>query len=203
MSTAWGGAITGQFPSLKMRRTIEYASSIERDLLFFLEFDQAILRYQAHPTGVSQSLADGSIHRYTPDFLLDYVDEQVMVECKPADRLDHPHTRQQCQLGQQWAEANNVCFRLVTDAELREGHMLANLKLLWRYSRLGNPVPVMRSCRQVLSEVEALPLGELCTQLEKRVTASLPLVYHLLFHHHLWTDLHQSLTPDSIIRRGT
>jgi len=185
-----------------MQRTIQYASSIERDLLFFLEFDQTVLHYHEQPLCMSQTLADGISHRYTPDFLLHYADEQVIVECKPVDRLEHPHTQQQCQMGQQWADENDTRFRLVTDADLRAGHQLANLKLLWRYSRFESPDQAKRICLRVVSDAGELSMKNLCAQLESQAIASLPLVCHLLFHHHLWADLHQPLTSDSIIRRG-
>lgn len=202
MNTSLGGAITGGFPSLKMQRTIQYASTIERDLLFFLEFDRTVLRYREQPFCATQTLIDGTRHRYTPDFLLGYADEQVLVECKPFDRLEHPHTQQQCQMGQQWADENDARFRLVTDTELRAGHQLANLKLLWRYSRFECAERAKRICLRIVSEAEELLLQDLCRQLEVQASASLPLVYRLLFHHHLQTDLHQRLSPDSIIRRG-
>jgi TnsA endonuclease N terminal len=125
-----GENVIGTFPSLKMREQIPYESTIERDLLFFLEYDARVVRYQAQPFEIVGSSADGTAHSYIPDFQVIRTDGQEIVECKPAARLNDVHTQQQLALGQTWADTNQHLFVVITDTHLRAGHRLANLKLL-------------------------------------------------------------------------
>jgi len=198
MAAKPGGAVSGTFPSLKLRRPVVYASSVERDFLFIAEFDPDIWHYQEQPFCLTGCLSDGSVHRYTPDFLLSRSVGQELVECKPAEACDHPHTQQQCALGEAWAQAHGSTFRLVTDVDLRAGHRLSNLKLLWRYSRLPLSPQAVTNC---LSQVQAQPgitVAELAAgQQPEDPAQTIPLIYALLFHHRLSTDLTQPLRPDS------
>ncbi|MHB8629867.1 MAG: TnsA endonuclease N-terminal domain-containing protein [Aggregatilineales bacterium] len=195
-----GGAVSGTFPSLKLGRAVHYSSSLERDFLFFVEFDRQVVSYVEQPLAIIGTLLDGTTHEYTPDFLVQCGSTRELVECKPVHELEHPHTQQQCWLGQGWADVNGCVFRLVTDTELRQGHKLANLKLLWRYSRWSVTADQTDGCLNRLDTREQLTV----TQLAVLVQAShsyevVPVIYHLLFHHRLSTDLSQPLTGDSLV----
>ncbi len=193
-----GGVISGTFPSLKLGRPVAYASSVERDFLFFLEFDPDIQYYQEQPFCMTGELPDGNVHRYTPDFLVSYAGGQQLVECKPASACDDPHTQQQCALGEAWAAAHDSTFRLVTDAELRAGHKLSNLKVLWRYSRWPLVPETAATCLALVQAHANLTVAQLAAwQAPEHPHHAIPLIYALLFHHQLCTDLAQSLTPDS------
>lgn len=198
MASKPGGAISGTFPSLKLGRPVDYASSVERDFLFFAEFDPNIQHYQEQPFCITGELPDGTAHRYTPDFLVSHAARQQLVECKPADACDDPHTQQQCALGEAWATAHDSTFRLVTDAELRAGHMLSNLKLLWRYSRWPITPEKAATCLALVQAQPDLTIVQLAALQEPdHPHHALPLIYALLFHHRLHTDLTQPLVPDS------
>ncbi len=198
MASKPGGAVSGTFPSLKLGRLVVYASSVERDFLFFAEFDRDILHYQEQPFCLTGELPDGSMHRYTPDFLVHRAGEQQLVECKPADALDHPHTQQQCALGEAWAAEHDCTFRLVTDEELRVGHVLANLKLLWRYSRWPLDAHAAATCLALVQAQPELTLAQLAALHQPdQPYQAMPLIYALLSHHRLRADLTQVLTPDS------
>src|SRR5215470_15370705 len=90
-----GGNVIGTFPSLKMREQIPYESTIERDLLYFLEYETNVVCYQAQPFAITGSSADGAAHSYIPDFQVIRTDSKEIVECKPAARLNEAHARQQ------------------------------------------------------------------------------------------------------------
>ena len=185
-----GGAIVGSFPSLKLGRSVRYTSSLERDVLFVLEYERAVLRYQEQPFQIEMILTDQKSHRYTPDYAIWMAESRVLVECKPLERLTESHSQQQIQIGSQWSAEHDWHFMVVTDADLRADNRLENLKLLWRYSRL----PVAEKdcyawqarCQQAMSVLEL-------AQTHDRV----PMVMYLLFHHYLQTDLSQTLTVQS------
>lgn len=132
-----GGAIIGMFPSLKMQRPVRYESSIERDLCYLLEFDPQVHRYHEQPFTITHTTRDGDTHQYPPDFqVYRTTGLHDLVECKPDALRNDPHTRQQIEIGPAWSDANNHIFCLVTDRELRQGHTLDNIKMLWRYARM-------------------------------------------------------------------
>lgn len=193
-----GGNVIGTFPSLKMREQVPYESTIERDLLFFLEYDVSVMRYQAQPFEIAGSSADGTAHSYIPDFQVIRTDGQEIVECKPAARLNDVHTQQQLALGQTWADTNQHLFVVITDTDLRAGHRLANLKLLWRYSRLAVSVRLIEQCRAFFAaQPGGVPLTVLASFLSGRASSftQFPALYSLLFQHVLQADLTTPLEP--------
>jgi hypothetical protein len=198
-----GGNIIGSFPSLKNGQPAAYESTIERDLLYFLEYDRTVRRYMMQPLVIKGVDAAGKPHTYTPDALVERTSGRTLVECKPAAKRDDPHTQQQLALGQEWADANGCDFVLVTDADLRTGHRLANLKLLWRYSRLAVPQAVTERCSRLLSpEPAGMSFQTLVAALDgvaPPLTLA-PCVYALLFQHVLAADLDLPLSPASPIR---
>ncbi len=193
-----GGNVIGTFPSLKMREQVPYESTIERDLLFFLEYDTNVVRYQAQPFAITGSFADGVAHSYIPDFQVIRTNGKEIVECKPTARLNDAHTQQQLALGQAWADTNQHLFVVITDTDLRAGHRLANLKLLWRYSRLSVSVRLIEQCRAcITAQPEGVPLASLAAFLSGQVSPStqLPSLYSLMFQDLLHADLTEPLSP--------
>jgi hypothetical protein len=195
-----GGNVIGAFPSLKMHKQIPYESTIERDLLFFLEYDTNVVRYQAQPFAITSSSVDGAAHSYIPDFQVIRTDSKEIVECKPAAQLNEAHAQQQLALGQAWADANQQLFVVITETDLRAGHRLANLKLLWRYSRLSVSVRLVQQCRAFLStQQEAVTFASLAAFLsgQSSLYTLYPALYSLLFQHLLDADLAEPLEPST------
>jgi hypothetical protein len=182
------GSIRGDFPSLKLGRMVRYGSTIERDLLYFLEFWPAVTWYREQPLTIERIMADGQRHRYTPDYEIHKGQVKTLAECKPLDRLDSEHAQRQRQIGQSWAEENGYCFVTYTDADLRSGYQLSNLKLFWRYARLRGEYPQQQIVGQ-MHQNECNSVDALCCQLNLPVQVVAPTVCHLLFHHQLQMDL--------------
>jgi TnsA endonuclease N terminal len=197
-----------------MKQQIPYESTIERDLLYFLEYDPSVKCYQAQPFVITGSSMDGTPHRYTPDFQITRIDSMELVECKPAADMHKAHTQQQLMIGQAWADANQHDFVVITDADLRKGHRLANLKLLWRYSRLSVPPYLTALCIDSLMTqpgglsfqtlaaclVDTAALAQTSSISNAQATLiQAPYLYSLLFQHILHADLEQPLSPSSRI----
>lgn len=142
------GCNNGEFQSLINGRTVAWAGTIARDLLFFLEFEHdSIAWYKEQPFTLLAQFEDGTARRYKPDCLVAYKDSSMLlIECKPAACLEKAHTRRQIVIGQAWAEATGHTFAIITDEALRHGPKLANLKLLFRYARLQVPQTVKGAC---------------------------------------------------------
>jgi hypothetical protein len=198
-----GGNIIGAFPSIKNNKTVHYESTIERDFLFFLEYDQDVLSYELQPFVIEGKSEDGKHRSYTPDVLISRHTGKELVECKPVSRLQDPHSQQQFALGQAWCDANDYDYIIITDKHLRTGHQLANLKLLWRYSRLNIPLAAVEQIHIILTPyTDGLTFLSLAQHLNSNFISLSPqsILYSLLFQHILITDLYQPLMPDSTIR---
>ena len=199
-------SIVGTFPSLKMANSVSYQSTIERDFIFFLEFDVAVQKYFEQPLTIQAQTSDGKPHSYTPDFLVLRNSSKELIECKPEALLDEQHTKTQVELGQQWAVANNHQFRVVTDTWLRQGSQLANLKLLWRYSRFPIRPDLSRICYEYLTyqyDDFTTTVGNLENYLTQKYADSicyaLASLYFLIWQNKLYTDLAVPLTKSSIV----
>ncbi|MBZ0280519.1 MAG: hypothetical protein K8L97_07235 [Anaerolineae bacterium] len=185
--------IRGNFPSLKLGRIVHYGSTIERDLLYFLEFRESVTWYKEQPMLLERILEDGQRHRYTPDYEIHEGTIRSLAECKPIERFNSKQAVQQRRIGQAWAEENGYRFVTFTDAELRAGHQLSNLKLLWRYARLRN----QQTRQQILTQVRRdgnSSVSLLCQKLHLSTQEVIPPVCYLLFHHHLRMDLEEPFT---------
>lgn len=188
--------IRGDFPSLKLDRMVSYSSTIERDLLYFLEFWPHVIWYQEQPMTIEKTMLNGQVRRYTPDFEIHEGETKSIIECKPEARLESSHAQQQRKIGQKWADENDYNFVTITDTELRTGYQLTNLKLFWRYARQQH---LMRQ-QQVTTTIgqQEMSVETLCQCLQLSAYEAVPTVCHLLFHHQLEMELSQLFTTGSL-----
>lgn len=191
------GPVRGDFPSLKLGRVVRYGSTIERDLLYFLEYWEAVTWYQEQPMTIARELSDGHLQHYTPDYEIHEGAAKSIVECKAEARLESEHSQQQREIGESWAEENGYHFLTFTETELRAGSQLDNVRLFWRYARLQVPKPLQAN---ILSAVcPRATILEICQRLDRPPEQIVPAVCHLLFHHHLRMDITQPFSIASEI----
>ncbi len=195
------------FQSIKMKRSIRCESTIEGDLPYFLEYDPTVLEYYPQPFTITDTV--GESYRYTPDFQVIRTDKKEIVECKPKALINGEHTQKQIKRGTTWAKANEHNFVLITDEDLRNDHVLANLKLLWRYSRLTIPTILLNRCITYLkAHSQGVPFEKLASflsnipneQENSQSFTQIPFIYSMLFRHILQVDLDSPITLDSTVR---
>jgi hypothetical protein len=202
-----GRNIKGSFPSQIKGEKIRYDSTIERDLIFHFKFDPTVITYHAQPMLIIGNDAEGNVHTYIPDFLVVRNDSKQIIECKPTALIKSSHALQQIAIGQEWATNNNHDFAIVTDTNLRSGHTLENLKLLWRYSRQSVPTTTLGySIDYMKRHVEGVSFQDLAKYLSSLASPSAqpsylqaPLIFNMLFRHILCTELTEPITSTSII----
>lgn len=206
----WGGNIIGSFPPQVKGEKVKYESTIERDFIYFLKFDPTVITYQAQPMVITSTNTKGDTHTYTPDFLVVRTDRKEIVECKPEELINSSHTQQQIAIGYEWAVNNNHDFTIVTDTNLRLGYTLANLKLLWRYSRLTVPTAMLAHCIEYMDlhsegvsfQSLAMYLCNFASQEAQQPFIQAPLIYSMLFQHILQVELTGAITPATLLRRS-
>src|SRR5712692_4783881 len=77
-----GNNTIGRFPSLKMKRMISFESLIECDLLYLLDYEPEVERFDEQPLTIAYP--DGpALRHYTPDFHVVRSQHNLLIECKP------------------------------------------------------------------------------------------------------------------------
>ena len=177
--------ITGSFPSLKLGRMVAFESTLERDYLYLLDFEPSVTTFEEQPLTITYE-HDGKVRRYTPDFLIREADREVLVECKPAAKLEHNDNPLKFAAARIYCEERGWSFRVVTDMELRRGYLLENIKRLTYYARATVPTDLAFAVTHLCHESEGLTIIEIVDQLPQfgpeQVTVA---VWHLVYHHHL------------------
>ncbi len=203
-----GGNIIGSFPPQIKGEKVRYESTIERNLVYFFKFDPTVITYHAQPMVITGTDAEENTHTYTPDFLVVRTDRNEIIECKPEALINSSHAQQQIAIGQEWAANNNHDFAIVTDTNLRSGHTLENLKILWRYSRQTVPTATLARCIDYMEKhLEGISFQDLALYLStlaqdvQQPFMQAPLIYHMLFRHILRTELTVPMTQATLLWR--
>lgn len=186
----------GRFPSLKAGRSIHWESQLERDFVYLLEFDPAVLDYREQPETI-RLVVDGEARRYTPDFFVRTASAMAVYEVKPADKAIRPDLSALFTKAAEHYAGRGMRYQVMTEADIRIRPYLDNVALLLRYR--AHPVdPDLEA--EVLDRLASEPaaLGELIAELSPQV--GLAEVLALLANHRLAADLAARLDRDSIIR---
>jgi hypothetical protein len=181
-----GGNTIGHFPSLKMGRMIDYESLIECDLIYLLEFEQDVTWYAEQPLTIPYH-CQGKERGYTPDFHIVRVGHNVLVECKPRELVDSVKNRLKFDAARAWCTARGWTFQVVTDAQLRSGYRLRNVKLLMQFARYKIEPEVKDHIRTFLySTSPPITVADVMVNVvpDRPQSAMIPIL-HMAFHHEL------------------
>ena len=185
-----GGNIIGYFPSLKMGRMIAFESSIERDLIHLLDFEQEVTWFAEQPLTIVYQ-HEGKRCKYTPDFHLLRNGQYVLVECKPEGRVQVAENQRKFAAARAWCAAQGWIFEVITDRQLRTGYRLQNIKLLTQFARYDIGVGIQQRIRTFLSTAVApVTVADVMVQVAsiKPQAALIPILY-MAFHHKLCLPL--------------
>ena len=123
-----------KFASLKNRTSLTVESSLEFDACFYFEYDKSISSYEMQPIGLYYQYDDKS-HPYTPDFLVSYRGgKNIYYEIKYEDDACDVEFYHRFQYKKIKYREQELDLRLITERQLRAGHLLRNLHLIHRYS---------------------------------------------------------------------
>jgi hypothetical protein len=194
----------GKFPSLKLGRMVGYQSLIERDFIYLLDFDATVTTYAEQP--FSLHYKDGSKQRrYTPDFSFTRHGQTYLVECKHHEFMQPEENRLKWAAAQQWCDERGAIFVVVTEAAIRAGHRLENVKLLTDYARYA----VDESTKLAILQA-AITANSLLTMSDLMMTVSpshpqtaITPILHMVYHRLLFVPLDEAaITVNSTITFG-
>lgn len=187
------GGVSGWFASLKMQRMVAFESLVERDYIYLLDFDHQVSTYQEQPFPIYYQEA-GKKRHYTPDFYFIRQDHSYLVECKHHKHVEDAVNRPKWEAARHWCRENGATFYVVTDAYLRTGYRLENIKLLTDHAR--HTIDVNLKARLLCLMLGSNPpatIAELMTALspQQPQTAITPIL-HWVYHQELFIPLDES-----------
>lgn len=143
ISNKGGKKKTGLFPSEKTMSMVDWESPLENDYMFLLEFDRTVVSFEAQPMTITYKF-NGRTRRYTPDLKVQKKNDEIqIIEVKPQDKLmkllNDEEFKTRIIAAHSFCKTNGWEFKIVTDADIRAGSILKNIKLLFKFSRIQVP----------------------------------------------------------------
>lgn len=193
-----GKKVIGKFPSLKMRRLVWWESQIERDYIYLLEFDPAVISYEEQPLRISYHL-NRKERYYTPDFLVERADKSLIIEVKPEEEVQKKENQRLFHIASAICARNNYEFVIVTDKMIRVQPRLNNIKLLTRYQRTPiNDPHYQIICYELFAKNSEISLNEVMQFFASR-SIDKQVVFSLLYWGVLAVDLMRPIGGGSVV----
>ncbi|AVH68356.1 TnsA endonuclease (plasmid) [Nostoc sp. 'Peltigera membranacea cyanobiont' N6] len=190
--------IIGKFPSLKMDTIIWWESQIERDYIYLLEIDPTVQSYRGQPFKITY-ISKGVTKNYTPDFWVQRIGQQQVIEVKPASQVNDQKNLDKWRHISHLCEERSMRFMVVTDTMIRQQPKLDNIKLLYKYARSPLTLQQYLDCQCYFTSREPTPFKQVCHDLERKGIYP-NLLFKLLYFGWLSTDLMESIGAASLIQ---
>jgi len=140
------GSVSGYF-AFRREKSIAFESTLERDLLTLLEFNDSVNDVIEQPLTIEYTNENGRKVTYTPDFLI-YFNEPstqtmllsrkpLLIEVKPKKKLLHDWNKlkKKFKVAVKYAHENNMIFKIYDESRIRTPY-LENILFLKKYQRL-------------------------------------------------------------------
>jgi hypothetical protein len=190
----------GKFPSLKNGSIVWFESHLERDFIYLIEFDKTVIRFEEQPFKINYFLG-GKRHYYTPDFLVERQNKKQVIEIKPQSKAEKDEFIYFSKVIANHLLKEGYEYHVITDSSIRLQPKLSNIQLLWRYARLPINTKHKILLYEVFSSSLSFSFSEICSFLDQAKEPK-ELIYALLFHGYLLTDIEKSINADSVILMG-
>ena len=188
-----GNNIIGYFPSLKMGRMVAFESTIERDLLFLLDYEPHVKSFAEQPLTVTY-WEETKRRSYTPDFKVEFTGGQTgLVECKPQRFVSKEVNLKKFAAGEAWCAERGWHYEVITDEALRHGFRLENVKFLTRFARHQLPLLLKYRIKAFVDAQESAPSID---QVIEGITSESPAIVRatilqMAFHNELALPLNE------------
>lgn len=217
--TAKRFSLTGVVNSKRLRTTIQFESSLERDFIYLLEYEDNVKYYLEQPLEIKYVDSQGNNRRYYPDFLIEYFDGQIprLVEIKYESTLisKGAELHEKFHAAKLFCEKKGFEFCVITDLQIRSERLieLNNYKFLDRYKNFFCNINKERSAfpefntdlQLLFSEMEKQKkitvknlLDEITDDKEKQAELIF-LTWYMVSNNFLYTNLKEKLTLKSLV----
>jgi hypothetical protein len=191
--TRSGKRFRGKFPSKKLGRMVHWESLLERDAIYQFEYHPKIVKYQEQPSIEIYYDKEGRPHRYFPDFLVTFEDDdELLVEIKHVCDLTSKKAREKYQNIAKRFEEQGRRFRIMTEVDIRREPLLSNLQHIHRSGRRVAQTETETQLAKTLTANSCWTLANLIARLK-----GLHNVMRLVRSNHLQVNLEAPLNDDS------
>jgi hypothetical protein len=195
--------VIGYFPSLKMRRMVQFESTLERDLIYLLDFDRRVTAFEEQPLKITYQ-HEGKTLSYTPDFQVVFAGSRTaLLECKPRCFVGSEENQRKFSAAQAWCAVHGWQFHVVTEEQLRAGYRLQNVRLLTQHARHEVNVPLKGRIFAFLAGArQPVTIGDVLGGVNPvNPNAVIMPIFHMAYHHELYLPLDDApLSAQSTIR---
>ena len=139
--------ITGIAPHNKAVGAAAYESSLERDFLTLLAFNQDVQRFEVQPLAIEWFDTAGKRHVYTPDVLVHYQCDVIVYEVKYRSDLreNWQQLKPKFQAALRFCKQNGWRFKLITEVEIHTDFL--------RNARFLLPIPHTNTIRNRIQKI--------------------------------------------------
>jgi len=171
---------------------VQFESTIERDYLYLLDYEADITHFEEQPLAIEYR-HEGKLQHYTPDFHVVQSAKNVLAECKPALLVDAEDNPIKFMVADLYCGERGWTFRVVTDAEIRSGWRLANVKTLRRYACLNiRPELEGRIYALLYDSLTQWTVAQIHASIGGDPAATSAAVFRMAYHHKLEIPLDDS-----------
>lgn len=209
-------SLSGQFSSEKIKSIVQFESSLERDLIYLLEFNTDVKTYIEQPLLIYYEDEFGTEHTYTPDFLVEYYSKKrVLIEVKYSDELSrNKQLKYKFNAAEEFCKKNGFTFEVLTEKEIRKDKIyLQNIKFLSRYRHYFDSIDTFDSnieidmynisrLLDILEHSNRITINELIckfTSTEQTIAEMIFWIWRLVSENFINCDLSIELTQNSVI----
>ena len=187
----------GNFSSCKMGTSIWYNSLLQKDFMYWLEFDPDVLSYATSADTVSY-YSNGKQKTYAPGFQVVRCDKKQIIEVKFKKIIESDKYRQLYPILLNFYTDTEWKFVVLTESEVQTEPILSNIKLLYRYARENFRIDEYEDCIEIVTSLVPASLAGIGQALDDRQVRR-NVLFKLLFLSLIEIDLKQEINATSTI----
>lgn len=180
---------------------VQFESALEEGFLYILTFDREVKNYYSQPVQIPYVTVDGKESRYTPDYLVEYLDRpSVLFEVKSAEWLKENKMQYQpaIEAGKKFAASKGWEYRIVTNKVIKTDYA-DNVRFLFRFQNyavdLSHQTLIEKGLNHGAKSIEAL-----VQLMPENPSALLSSIWAMIYKKKLSCNLFRKLTMQSKVR---
>lgn len=207
------GSLSGVF-SFRGEKSIAFESTLERDLLTLLEFNDSVIDIVEQPFTIEYQNHNNRTVTYTPDFLINFASspsakqsipdpKPLLIEVKPRQKIikDFDKLRHKFKIGFRFAKENDMNYKIYDESRIRTIEF-KNIKFLGRYKRRQYCSIEESRLFSYLDDIGHVPVDHILAYLyvtkEERGLA-LAQIWHLISLKKISCDIGRPLNQSTVI----